>query len=145
MKLQEFTPQDLEGYITLATKFHSGPASFTAPDVAIFERNFDYIVNHDSAFGWFIYEEGYVCGYVLCSMMYSTEVGGLSLWVEELSVEDGFQGKGIGSKTLNSLIEMFPEVKRFRLEVAPSNESAKKLYKRLGYDFIAYEQMIIDR
>ncbi|MEG0328627.1 MAG: GNAT family N-acetyltransferase [Erysipelothrix sp.] len=145
MKLIEFKENDLEKYIDLATKFHSGPASFTDPDLTIFERNFDYIRNHDSAFGWFIEEDGYTCGYCLCSMMYSTEVGAMSLWVEELSIDDDFQGKGYGTKVFNDLMVIFPEVKRFRLEVAPSNTSAKKLYERLGYTYLGYEQMIIDR
>lgn len=146
MKLNEFKTNDLDKYVELATGFHSGPASFTAPNVDIFNRNFAHIIENDDAFGYFIEgDDGVVAGYVVCSRMFSTEVGGMQLWVEELSVSEDFQGQGLGTQVLESLIERFPSMKRFRLEVAPSNESAKALYKRLGYDFLMYEQMIFDR
>lgn len=145
MKLLEFTDKDLDQYIELAHIFHSGPASFTAPNHTIFKANFDHIIDHEDAFGWFIESEGEIAGYVLCSLMFSTEVGGMALWVEELSVQEAFQEKGLGTQALESLIELFPEILRFRLEVAPDNKSAKALYQRLGYDFLMYEQMIFDR
>lgn len=77
--------------------------------------------------------------------MYSTEIGAKQLWVEEISIINKFQGKGLGSQVLDEIVSMFPNMKRFRLEVVPSNEAAKRLYKRKGFEFIAYEQMNIDR
>lgn len=145
MKLKEFTKNDLDKYIELATEFHSGPASFTAPNVSIFNRNFNHIIENDDAFGWFIEVDGKIAGYTLCSRMFSTEVGGMQLWIEELSVSGEFQGRGLGTQSIELLVDLFPEMKRFRLEVAPENESAKALYQRLGYDFLMYEQMVFDR
>ena len=43
------------------------------------------------------------------------------------------------------IIDAFPNIKRFRLEVAPSNDMAIKLYEKLGYHFLKYEQMVYDR
>lgn len=140
-----FKEGDLEHYQDLATEFHSGPASFTAPNLEVFENNFNHILNNEDAFGWFIDYEGETAGYVLCSRMFSTEVGGMQLWVEELSVTSDFRGKGLGTSVLEELINSFSEMKRFRLEVAPDNQAAKALYKRLGYDFLTYEQMVFDR
>ena len=145
MKLREFKKEDLKDYVSLATDFHSGPASFTDPNISIFENNFNHIIENDDAFGWFIEFDGKLAGYTLCSRMFSTEVGGMQLWIEELSISETYQGKGLGTQALESIINLFPEMKRFRLEVAPENESAKALYKRLGYDFLLYEQMIFDR
>ncbi len=145
MKLIEFKKEDLNLYLNLATSFHMGPASFTQPDQEIFKRNFNHILKDKGAFGYFVSEGETVAGYLLCSLMFSTEVGGVSLWLEELSILPEFQGAGLGSETIESLLEMFPDIKRFRLEVAPSNEKAKSLYERLGYNFLKYEQMIYDR
>ncbi|WP_159638916.1 GNAT family N-acetyltransferase [Erysipelothrix anatis] len=145
MNLENFTVNDLDAYIALASEFHSGPASFTPPNISVFTRNFEYILNSSDAYGWFIKVDGTIAGYVLCSRMFSTEIGAPQLWIEELSILDSHQGQGLGSAVLDQLQDMFPNMQRFRLEVAPANESAKRLYKRKGYDFIAYEQMIIDR
>ena len=145
MKLIEFKKENFNLYLDLATSFHMGPASFTEPDSEIFKRNFNHILIENDAFGYFVYEGEKIAGYLLCSLMFSTEVGGLSLWLEELSILPEFQGEGLGSKTIELLLEMFPKIKRFRLEVAPSNEKAKSLYERLGYNFLRYEQMIYDR
>ena len=38
-----------------------------------------------------------------------------------------------------------PGVRRFRLEVTRSNEKAVRLYERLGFTFLDYDQMILDR
>ena len=111
----------------------------------LFERNYQHILSHDDAFGFFLHHEGKNIGYCLCSKMYSTEVGAPALWIEELTIEEGHQGKGYGSATFKMIHDMFPEVKRFRLEVSLENPNAKKLYERLGYDMLVYEQMIYDR
>lgn len=145
MKLIEFKKEDKSAYIEMALSFYTSGASLHEADPEVFERNFNYMLHHDDSFGWFIELDGYRAGYCLCSMMYSTEVGGLQLWIEELSVDPQYRGKGIGSKVLNTIILKFPEVRRFRLEVAPDNDDAKKLYHRLGYENLGYDQMIYDR
>lgn len=145
MELRAFTSSDLSLYSELATKFLTSPACFGEPDLDLFKRNFNHIVKENDCFGWFLIEEGHVCGYLLSSIMFSTEVGGMQLWVEELSVEEAYRGQGLGTQALSILMDQFPEVIRFRLEVTPSNEGAKNLYERLGFKFLKYEQMILDR
>ncbi len=145
MKLVQFEKEDLETYMRLATEFHSGPATFTPPNEAVFKRNFEHIIEQETAYGFFIYHDDHLAGYALCSEMFSTEVGGMSLWLEEISVHEDFQGQGLGSQTIGMIIDAFPNIKRFRLEVAPSNDMAIKLYEKLGYHFLKYEQMVYDR
>ncbi|MDE8340024.1 GNAT family N-acetyltransferase [Erysipelothrix rhusiopathiae] len=145
MELKAFTDSDLTLYAELATKFLTSPACLGEPDYELFKRNFSHIIKENDCFGWFLVEEGNVCGYLLCSIMFSTEVGGLQLWVEELSVDDVYRGKGLGTEALSILMDKFPDVIRLRLEVTPSNRGAKKLYERLGFEFLGYEQMILDR
>ena len=42
-------------------------------------------------------------------------------------------------------MEENPQVKRFRLEVTRSNEGAVRLYEKLGFSFLEYDQMVLDR
>ena len=45
----------------------------------------------------------------------------------------------------DEIMKAKPEVRRFRLEVTRSNEKAVRLYERLGFTFLDYDQMILDR
>lgn len=145
MKLIQFTKEAKQDYLDLANEFYDSPAVLGEPDTALFERNFDHLLLHEDAYGYFLNYEGKNIGYVLCVKMFSTEVGAPSLWIEEVTIAPGYQGKGFGSKTFELIHDMFPDVKRFRLEVSLENPNAKKLYERLGYDMLVYEQMIYDR
>lgn len=145
MKLVKFTKEAKQDYLNLAHDFYSSPAVLGEPDNDLFERNFEHILLHEDAYGFFLNHEGKNIGYVLCATMFSTEVGAPALWIEELTIEEGHQGKGFGSATFSMIHDLFPDVKRFRLEVSLDNPNAKKLYERLGYDMLVYEQMIYDR
>lgn len=145
MKLEAFLEEDKDRYIALASDFYDSPAVLGGPDLGLFQRNFDHIIAHEDALGFFLEVEGQQIGYVLCAKMFSTEVGAPSLWIEELTIDQAYQGKGFGSQVFTLIHDMFPEVKRFRLEVSLDNPKAKKLYERLGYTQLAYEQMIYDR
>ena len=37
------------------------------------------------------------------------------------------------------------DVRRFRLEVTKKNQRAARLYERLGFQFLDYDQMTLDR
>ncbi|WP_276089206.1 GNAT family N-acetyltransferase [Pedobacter sp. JY14-1] len=54
------------------------------------------------------------------------------------------QGKGIGLNLIKKLLETvaseYPEVRQVKLNVATHNESAKKLYKKLGFEHYATEK-----
>ena len=54
-----------------------------------------------------------------------------------------YRSKGLGSEYFRYMEEHKEEgVTRFRLEVEKENERAWKLYKRQGYDWLEYDQMI---
>lgn len=144
MELVPFKSDDFETYCKVASEFHSGPGSFTDPDEQIFKRNFDKVMSNEPVHGYFIVVDGEIVGYALTTQMYSTEIGGDLMWLEEISISETHQGQGLGSKTIEMLTSMYPNVMRFRLEVAPSNAGAKNLYHKLGFGFGPYDQMFKD-
>ncbi len=90
------------------------------------------------------YEKEYA-GYCHISQMYSCEVGGIVLFIEEIYIRDKFKGKGLGTDIITFIRKEFDsKVKRYRLEIVSSNMSAIRLYERLGFEFLAYKQMILD-
>ena len=64
---------------------------------------------------------------------------------EELYLKEEARGKGYGTMFFEKIIEQHPEVRRFRLEVSRANKDAVRLYERLGFTFLEYDQMIKDR
>ena len=93
-----------------------------------------------------IEDNGEVAGYALTAKTYSHEAGGLALWVEELYVQEGHRSKGLGKEFfayLNATLD--DSIARIRLEVEEENEGAVRLYKKMGFHDLEYNQLVIDR
>lgn len=85
--------------------------------------------------------EGELAGYGIAATGYSTEFGGVCIWLEDLYMKPEYRGHGIGRKFFEAVEEIYTDAVRFRLEVEKENEGAVALYKRLGYDFCTYDEM----
>ena len=64
---------------------------------------------------------------------------------EELYLKEEARGKGYGSRFFEMVMKERTEIRRFRLEVSKANEKAVRLYRRLGFEFLDYDQMVLDR
>ncbi len=74
-------------------------------------------------------------GYIVISFGYSVELGGIDGFIDEFFIRPNVRGRGIGTEVLTSLLPALGEhgVKALHLEVAPGNETAKRLYARAGF------------
>ena len=82
---------------------------------------------------WLIAEaDGVVAGYVGSQTVLD------SADMMNLAVSQGFRRQGIGEQLVNSLTEALAEkgVKTLLLEVRISNEPAKQLYQKLGFEIV---------
>ena len=146
MRLVEFNKKSKDKYIELATDFHTSPASYTPANTDVFNRNFDTIIYGEGVHGWFIVNnDDSIMGYALGTEMFSTEIASNIIWIEELSIHHNYRNMGYGSRVLETIIDNFDDVVRFRLEVSPSNEKAISLYERLGFSESPYNQMYFDK
>jgi GNAT superfamily N-acetyltransferase len=84
---------------------------------------------------WIINFAGVVAGYTVLTLGYSVEFGGVIAFVDELFVARGLRGKGIGTRVLQLTIEEARklDVVMLALEVTRSNESAKRVYRSVGF------------
>lgn len=100
-----------------------------------------------------VYLEGYIfefegepVGYAITTKTFSHEAGGITLWIDEIYVGEGYRSKGLGKEFFNLLKETLDiSIVRLRLEVESGNERAKKLYEDMGFEKLEYDQMIKDR
>ena len=66
--------------------------------------------------------------------------------IEELFVKENFRGMGIGKSFFEFLENnLSGKINRIRLEVGEENEDAIRLYKRIGFEFLDYRQMVYDK
>ncbi len=92
--------------------------------------------------GFIIEEDNQIIGYTMIVRSYSTEYGGICIWVEDLYLLPAYRGKGLGSIILEFIENTFQkEAVRFRLEVAKSNKKAIEAYHKNGYKQLDYIQM----
>ena len=90
----------------------------------------------------FVYEDGgTLAGYAMIAKGYTTEYGGLCVWLEDLYIKPEYRRRGLGRAMLSYLEEQYPEAVRFKLEVERENEGAVLAYKRSGYGISPYFEM----
>ena len=147
MHIRRCEERDRELYLRLAREFYHSPAVMHPVPDSYFERTFDEMMRSDVyADGFLLEDEDGTCmGYALTAKSFSQECGGQCVWVEELYVLPAYQGKGMGSRVFELLNAYYPDCCRFRLEVEPENEGAARLYRRLGYEALGYDQYVLER
>ena len=66
-------------------------------------------------------------------------------FIEEIFLKPEFRGQGLGTEIMAWLEREYPAARRFRLEVTQVNQGAVRLYQRAGYEFLRYDQMVLDK
>lgn len=85
---------------------------------------------------WRVTIDGEPAGYVVLTLGWSIEYGGLVAMVDELFVEAAHRGGGLGTWVLGRMKAQARRlgVRRLFLEVESYNRRAKALYARVGYE-----------
>lgn len=144
---RKFTSDDKDIFFSMVKKFYAPPAVLHFPSDEVMMSGFCASIEMPELVKGYMFEsDGSPAGYAIVSMKFETEVGGMAAWIEELFVEEEFRSKGIGKKFFEYLTDdLKGKIKRIRLEVGDENEGAKKLYKNIGFEFLDYKQMVIDK
>ena len=84
-------------------------------------------------------------GYIYLTQCYSAEVGGRCVFIEEIFLLEPFRGLGLGHQIMAWIESQYPSARRFRLEVTEVNQRAVALYAKSGYQYLHYDQMVLDK
>lgn len=98
-------------------------------------------ISNNNFYGYEILVDDVVKGFGFLTKYFSSEIGGYTVQFEDLYIDNEFRSQGIGRKYFHFLMNKFP-AKRYRLEVTKENCKAIELYKRLGFKFLSYRQMV---
>lgn len=84
---------------------------------------------------WLILDGDDLAGYVVLCFGWSVEYRGRDAFVDELFVRPAFRGRGHGSAAMRLVAAEAPGlgINALRLEVERDNQTARRLYDRLGY------------
>lgn len=145
--IREMCPDDFALYRAMSLEFYATDAVDHPLPEAYFQSVFQEILHKGP------YMDGYIlctcdgtpAGYAVLSKMWAVEAGGLCVWIEDLYIREPYRGQHLGSAFFDFLREKYPEARRFRLEVEADNLPAVALYKKYGFGFLPYQQMIRDR
>ncbi len=143
MQVRRIRPTDKDEYIKLVTEFYNSDAVLAPVPDTHFDKTFTELMRSSERIVCYVAEEdGKIAGYALIARFFSQEAGGEVAWLDEIYVRDDFRGKGAGTAIINKVFEDFKDAAAFRLEIEPENEGAERLYKRLGFQKLDYEQRI---
>lgn len=147
LTFRDMTPQDRDIVLPMVEAFyHTDAVTHTVP-TQIMERSFQAAVDPDEPLlrGVLVYEGEALAGYVYLTLCYSAEVGGRCLFIEEIFLNAPFRGRGLGREIMEWMEAEYPDVRRLRLEVTEVNQSAIRLYEKSGYQYLRYDQMVLDK
>ena len=147
LTIRPITAADRATVLPMVLDFYQGPAVDHPVDHAVLERSFDAAANPEEFFldGWLILEADQPVGYFYVSNSYSPEAGGRQALIEELYFLPDHRGKGYGTQAFQFVMDHYAGAIRLRLEVAETNPDAARLYRRIGFDYLPYRQMVLDR
>lgn len=136
--------KDRDIFIKLVNEFYLSPAVLHPVPKENYSATFELITSGSPYANGYLFEHnGDIAGYGLTATTYSNEAGGLVIWLEEAYIRPKFRGLGLGSEFIRFIENKYQgTARRLRLEVEPDNEDAIRLYKRLGFAPLPYDQMI---
>lgn len=147
LAFRDITPQDHDLILPMAEDFYQGDAVLHPVDREILERTFRDAADPGEPLlrGLLILSDGQPAGYLYITQCYSAEVGGRCIFLEEIYLCPPFRGRRLGDEILAWMEAQYPSARRFRLEVNAVNRGAVRLYQRAGYQYLPYDQMVIDK
>ena len=85
---------------------------------------------------WLVHVGGAAAGYVVLTFGYSLEFDGREAFVDELYVEEGYRGLGVGGLALRLAADACQTmgVRALHLEVDRENQRARAVYEKAGFE-----------
>ena len=147
LTFRNMTIQDRDLVLPMVETFYQSDAVDHPVEREILERSFQAAVDPGEPLlrGILVYQGQEPAGYIYVTQCYSAEVGGRFVFIEEIFLAAPFRGQGLGREIMAWLEREYPAARRFRLEVTQINQGAIRLYEKSGYQYLRYDQMVLDK
>lgn len=146
LSFQAATEADIE----ILLRFHQelNEHDGTETDLPRARRGLQSLLSHADWGGvWLMQVEGLPVGYIALTWGFSLEFGGRDAFVDELYIQAGHRGQGIGRQALQFAESICRQqgIMALHLEVARDNLPAQALYTRDGFENRAYHFLMSKR
>lgn len=129
------TLTDIDALVRLMKQFYA-EANFTLSEHAA-SRAFEALLD-DSRLGqvWMIEDAGHPAGFVVLTVGFSMEYGGLRGFVDDFFVAPQYRRRGLGHAALEEVKRacLRRGVRALLVETGPSNEAALSAYRSVGFE-----------
>lgn len=140
--IRKMTAADKGKVLDMMRSFYDSPAVIHTASNEVLERNIDACTGDEPLIEGFVFDvDGVIAGYCMAAKNFTTEYGGLCIWIEDLYLLPEYRGKGLAAELFKFLEAYYPAAVRFKLEVEPENENAVKAYRKSGYKGLGYSIM----
>jgi GNAT superfamily N-acetyltransferase len=134
MVIRKMTRADIPEVFDMMRVFYDSPALIHKSSDAVLRRDIEDCLSDMPFVEAYVFEEGgAVSGYSMVSKNYTTEYGGLCIWIEDLYFKETHRNKGNATQFFSYIEKQYPDAVRFKLEVEQENENAVAAYKKNGY------------
>lgn len=137
--------EDFQEVLEMMKVFYASPAVLNKASEEILRQDIQDCIGDMPYIEGYVFEdtgERQIAGYAMVAKGYSTEYGGLCLWVEDLYMKTAYRHRGLGSLFFSYLEERYRgKAVRYRLEVEEENLAAVEAYRKNGYRVLPYMEM----
>lgn len=143
MDILRFTENDRTSIYNMMRVFYDSPALIHHSSDRVLNKDIDDCLDQSNPFieGFIFKEDNQVIGYSMVSRNYTTEYGGICIWIEDLYLEEPYRNGGRSLEFFSFLEKQYPEAVRYKLEVEADNERAIAAYRKNGYKISDYHLM----
>lgn len=127
------------GDVERIVRFHVALNAYdgTVADPARAQAGLELLLGREDLGGvWLICADETPVGYIVLTWGFSLEFGGRDAFVDELYIEEGCRGQGVGRQTLAfaESICRARDIQALHLEVERENVNAQAVYERVGFE-----------
>lgn len=131
--------EDRDEVLAMMRVFYDSPAVITKASDTVLRRDIDDCLSDMPLIEGFVFDDGGIlAGYAMCAMCYTTEFGGLCVWVEDLYLKPAWRHQGLGTRFFAFIEARYPQAVRFKLEAERENAPAVAAYRKCGYEISDY-------
>jgi GNAT superfamily N-acetyltransferase len=132
--LRRAGPDDLQQLVTMMAEFYS-ESPYTLNPRRVAEAFAPLLADDRLGHVWFIHANSNEVGYVVVTLSYSMEYGGLSAVVDDLFIRPAFRGAGLGKAALTEVSSFCAArgVRAIHVETGTDNPRALAVYQRVGF------------